>query len=458
MWSSFWRDETETYWVVTAGFREISARAQQVPGFSFPYYALAWLAVKIGGTSEVVLRVPSILTMLLTTWLLYRVGNRLTGDEGVGLWAALVFVGMRDVAFAACDARPYSLAVLFLTGHILALLRWLDGGRSRDAIAASVLAALTAHTQPLLALGLIVPALYAWWRTSRRGGLVAQWIAAALLVMPLVLQQWAMLRQYGMDWPSSAAVPEMRELFLFLSPPTMVTCLGAGLLLGYLVVPAMRACWVPGKASTLLIVGCATGPTIVCFLISRLSSAQVFLPRYLLSTAPGAALLAGCVIRAFGPEKVRRIMAAVMVLLVTGAFAVVYRFHHGGEDWRATMAAVRSTTAGTDTPVLFSSVFAQSSSPLVFANPNMKDLLRAPTLMYPPGGRVIVLPFKAGSSYLKMVLEEAASHDRFLLVSDGQTTSWFRERMAERHASIEELPSSSGPLVTIFRPLVPSGR
>ena len=62
----------------------------------------------------------------------------------LGLLAALVFASAETVSFAAVDARPYALALFFLTGHVLAgriLALAANGGtRSRMAAAARAMA------------------------------------------------------------------------------------------------------------------------------------------------------------------------------------------------------------------------------------------------------------------------------------------------------------------------------
>ena len=56
-----WLDETISYWQINAGFSGISSRQ----GLSLPAYSyILWLWAEIAGTSEIALRIPSILAML----------------------------------------------------------------------------------------------------------------------------------------------------------------------------------------------------------------------------------------------------------------------------------------------------------------------------------------------------------------------------------------------------------
>ena len=53
------------------------------------YFMIAWVARRVGGISEIALRVPSVIAMALATYLLYRLGRRLF-DAETGLIAAVV--------------------------------------------------------------------------------------------------------------------------------------------------------------------------------------------------------------------------------------------------------------------------------------------------------------------------------------------------------------------------------
>src|SRR5581483_8938019 len=94
-----WLDETVSYWQIHRGFSQIASRQ----GLSFGAYSyLLWCASKLFGTSEVSLRIPSILAMLGAVYLLYRAARELFDDE-IAVIAAVVFCLHPVVAFAAID-------------------------------------------------------------------------------------------------------------------------------------------------------------------------------------------------------------------------------------------------------------------------------------------------------------------------------------------------------------------
>src|ERR1035437_8576915 len=62
-----WTDETLSYWQIAGGFKQIWARSVQ--GNSFAAYAyILWLTKTFFGSSELVLRIPSILAMLAAVY------------------------------------------------------------------------------------------------------------------------------------------------------------------------------------------------------------------------------------------------------------------------------------------------------------------------------------------------------------------------------------------------------
>jgi prepilin signal peptidase PulO-like enzyme (type II secretory pathway) len=147
--SSFWLDETGTYWVIKDGLGSLFARAMHWSGQSPLYYLVAWLAHFVPGRMEVALRLPSLIAMIAAAWLLYKLAARLF-DAETAPFALLIFVCSEHVAFAAADARPYALALFLLIASTWMLVRWLDSGRLLDAAVYVLLTALTIYAHVLL--------------------------------------------------------------------------------------------------------------------------------------------------------------------------------------------------------------------------------------------------------------------------------------------------------------------
>ena len=113
-------DETGSYWQINKGFSEILARQGSL---SFPAYSyILWFSSKIIGTSEIALRVPSILAMMGAVYLLYLAARELF-ERDVAFIAAIIFCLDPIVVFASIDIRPYAFGVLATNAAILVLLR-----------------------------------------------------------------------------------------------------------------------------------------------------------------------------------------------------------------------------------------------------------------------------------------------------------------------------------------------
>jgi hypothetical protein len=82
LWSSFWLDETITYWVVKDDLPALFRRSLHYNAQSPACFVVAWAAVAAGGATEWVLRIPSILAAAASTALVYRLGP----DSWTGRW------------------------------------------------------------------------------------------------------------------------------------------------------------------------------------------------------------------------------------------------------------------------------------------------------------------------------------------------------------------------------------
>ncbi|GAC1454977.1 MAG: hypothetical protein PVSMB1_04300 [Gemmatimonadaceae bacterium] len=132
------------------------------------YGAVAWAFYAVGGAREYVMRLPSLIAISLAALLIYRLARRII-DKDSALPAVAVFISSGTVAFAACDARPYALLLLFVVGSTLALVRWLETGTTRYAGAYVVTAALASYTHYLAFPILAAHAAYALARLREIG-------------------------------------------------------------------------------------------------------------------------------------------------------------------------------------------------------------------------------------------------------------------------------------------------
>ena len=75
LFSSLWLDELGTWWVVKDGAGDTIHRALTFHGQSPLYYLIVWSARVVGGRSELVLRLPSLIAAVVSAVLLYRLAR-----------------------------------------------------------------------------------------------------------------------------------------------------------------------------------------------------------------------------------------------------------------------------------------------------------------------------------------------------------------------------------------------
>jgi mannosyltransferase len=201
------------------------------------YYALIWVLVRIGGSGEFALRLPSAIAMAIAAALVTLLGRRLVSPRA-GLAAGLTFAFLPQVSWFAENAREG--AVLTALGCVASycLLRALTGNVTRGRWLAAYGGTLVAlGLGNLLALLLVVAhaVTLAW---SRRGyrldrGFVLRWAAAVaaalILVSPVAVVGYSQLHQ--IRW---------------IEPPSVYSLLSVGRLVGdpllFVLVLAIVAC------------------------------------------------------------------------------------------------------------------------------------------------------------------------------------------------------------------------
>lgn len=127
--NSLWLDELHTGWVVAAdSWDELSRRARL--GNQAPlWFYLPWIAVRLCGTTEFALRLPSLLAGGLLIPALYWATYRATRCHPAALVAAVLAGCDSHFLFYAREARGYATVQLVGVLHLALLLARIDGDR-----------------------------------------------------------------------------------------------------------------------------------------------------------------------------------------------------------------------------------------------------------------------------------------------------------------------------------------
>jgi hypothetical protein len=438
--SSFWCDESGTFWTIQRGPGAILARYLEFPSTPPAYAIIAWSAYALGGAHEYALRLPSVIAMALACLFLYQIMERLVDRESA-LPAVVAFVCLRQIIFAATDARPYAILLAIITGSTLALIKWLDSGLPRHAAIYVVSAALIPYYHYLAIPVLGVQAFYALVRMREGGPVrVRQLLIAAgatcVLMLPMLPLLLDVMRHRQLH--SYSAIPSVFDLGEFLAPPVLVFGTLFGLLLAWIALRNLRLVTLEVRCSTVWLFSTLTlVPTLLPFAVSLLSPTKIFLERYMVGSLAGVAMLMGWAIGRIRPQAARSLIICSVIISSIGAFGRVGRFWppHHKQNWRDAFAAVRQTAGKTEIPVLIESAFIESSTLKLDYNGKLPDWLLAPILNYPAAGHVFAVAYQieASRSYLEASAFPAIQREgRFIAVTgDPQFIDWLNGRFPD---------------------------
>jgi hypothetical protein len=320
-----------------------------VDGVFGPYYFFEHYWTRLAGTSELALRLPSILAMAGAVALVGELGRRLYGPA-TGVLAGVLLALLPNTSRYAAEARPYAFACFFALLAVLLLHRALDrpGAARWTGYALAVLFLGLSHVIALTTLAAHVLVLRR--RGSRRT--VKSWAAAAapaLMVLAPIFWLGVHQRDVQLSW-----VPPLSTGVLWKFPGDVAGSVAAGwLLLGFALLALCRP--LPARAE---VAALAAGPIVTLALMSLLV-APYWVARYLLVVlAPLALLAAAGLCDALAPEPPRRRPAAPvksppppvrrrdLVLAHTGAHVPSAR-----QPADALMPILNRPSAGTLTPV-----------------------------------------------------------------------------------------------------------
>jgi uncharacterized membrane protein len=450
--SSLWLDEIDTYFTVKDGvFASIQRNILAHPQCSTLYNAIIALLIGVFGSSEVALRLPSLLAIIVAAVYLFRIGAKLV-DRETGLLASVVFVALRDVSFAAVDARSYAFAMAACVASSFYFLRFVEPppasdpfdsrtehdtvaqSKRRDGIAYALTAALTVHFHYVFGLALLAHALVLAFLMARRELLIVprdMVLVVAVFVLAVLPGVAPFLATVSARDAISYAPPQVisnllgvwaRPEFAASIVPLLLIRTALGKSVGFRL-PSFEA------AGWLLLIAWTVLPPTVVFLVSELSSVQMFLTRYFLCAQAGLALLVAVLLRGFDPPGLRAGAATVFALL---AIVADSRDTHVLEDWRAMSAALRAEI-GDDTPVLMNAGFVEAGNVDWLTLPDdddRKQFLLAPASYYPMPGVVSVLPYRIDDDtrdYMeKVVVPSLDGVERFAVVARQRRDPWIR--------------------------------
>jgi O-antigen/teichoic acid export membrane protein len=363
---SLWIDEATTAHQISLPFGAMLHNLETTDVHPPLDYAIEWVTVRIFGTGETALRLPSLLALTAIVPLLYVTGRELW-DRRAGLAAATLAAVAPFVVWYAQEARMYALFMLLATLAFWLQVRAIRHGTWRDWLLYSVAAAALMWTQYFAVLFLLAQqvgfavAAYKgradWRRWAGSVGLLALLVAP---VLPFGYHQFSVNESAGKGFesgPSQAGAGASKDanlqtpsvyaaitnviwgVFGYHSDGTM-TRLGAlwpAAMLGALALLGRRR-----SRATQLTVLCMLVPMAGLFLIGQVKP-FVFEIRYFSASVPLALLLIGRAATGFSPRAYygAGVTAVIAAAMATGVADQQLNSDNPRDyDYRGAMGAV----------------------------------------------------------------------------------------------------------------------
>ncbi|MFE2468500.1 glycosyltransferase family 39 protein [Streptomyces mirabilis] len=287
-----WRDEHATWWAATLSFHDLSQLIRSIDVVFTPYYVLMHFWVSLAGDSPTAMRIPGALAMASSAGLLALLGRRLFTTQ-TGVLAGFLFAVVPTVTRYGQEIRPYAFAVAAVLLSTLLLARALEQPGFKVWVGYTLTVPMIgwSHLASLAVLGAhVVMVLMA----RRSGDRIVGWAYAAAgtvglcFVIPMAIQGTGQSGQIAWNNPVTKDLVDFpKNLFGSWAVAAPVMALGA---LGL---------FFAGRRALPLAVWIVLPPLATYVTASKL---HLFLPRYLLFTAPAWVLLAAvAVCRIAGP-------------------------------------------------------------------------------------------------------------------------------------------------------------
>ena len=339
--ASYWRDEAATMSAVQRSFGNLLQTLGNVDAVHGAYYILIWPLVRIGGTGELVTRLPSAVAMAAAAAAVAALGRRLVSPRA-GLASGLVFAILPPISMYGQDARPYAIVVMLAAVASYLLVRAMaaeSGGRHRWLAGYAACLAVLGIVDIFGLMLIVGHAVTVALRCLRAGdgsapdargsgtsdarSLALGWLAAAVAGTAATSPVLALgyVQRGTLSWLLLPGPDEVRGLTGLIGPGAMAAAVALVVAAGIVVSAVagrerLRADW-PGSLPALCLPWLILPPAIL--LIGSLIT-PLYTLRYVLLCIPAIALLTGAALAAVGWVAGT---AALAVIALLGAHAQV---------------------------------------------------------------------------------------------------------------------------------------
>jgi hypothetical protein len=406
---SLWLDELHTAWTVSGGLADIPHRAA-MGNYSPIFFLLPWATIHTLGTSELALRLPSLVPGALLIPLAYYAVVRWTGSRAAGLLAAWIVAMDATFIFYAQEARPYALIQFLGLVHILVFWSVLQtptwGRRAALVLIAALLFYLHYTALLIVAAEAVAYILVFAFRKNRPDyrptqfmtdlaliGLACLPATGHLLEIAARRDNWRLFIEPRPVIDLVTGYPFPIMLYVFLPVGIAVTVALFRLVLGN--APSIRKTdW----RLTLVLFCWYLVPAELAWLTTSTDVAPLFFRRYLMVASLAPVMVAGIACAWGASPRIRvgtaALVAAAILAVDWGGYHVgpvtVYRVYgkfsaRSTEDWRGAVHYINSVDSGSRQPVFVQSGLIEANGLAVGNDATLAEYLLLPvtTVIYP---------------------------------------------------------------------------
>lgn len=396
-------DELGSFWVIKDSFLDAVERSLHL-GQSPLYYLILWSFHKIFGSSEIALRLPSLICILTASLLMIRLGALLLSRE-VGVFSAFVFLGSIQAIVAATDARPYALGLVLTILSTIYLVEWCTKGEKKYLLKYCLFLAATIYAHYLFGLIFLVHA--AWVLVAARQSwksLIKQAIWGGLGLLILTLPALYHVKVFAAKTAGKAFVklPTIFDLTISLLPIESL------LLITLLIIfqtlawrnssrwsffkdPILKTSLYPIFAFLLL-------PVLIIYIISIFSGNSIFIERYFGQRVIGLGLLGGVIICSF-THSTKRILLLSCMILIIAINQYSYGFsNRAGDGFGRAVNRIRLEDQGGECQLFIMSGFIESQTISWLREGLTREFILSPLSYYKVSNPVTPIPYSFSTS------------------------------------------------------------
>lgn len=150
------------------------------------HFAILWIWTHLFGTSEIIVRIPSVIFGVLTVWFTYLIGKNLFSKK-IGLIAAVILAFNPLHVYYSQEARMYSLAAFSVVFSFWALINFLKE-KKYFGILYGLSVLLILYSDYLVYFALISQFIYVvWLENNKLGNFIKFGISGSILWLPWLL-------------------------------------------------------------------------------------------------------------------------------------------------------------------------------------------------------------------------------------------------------------------------------